>query len=99
MTAAFPLTTEDLVDVKRELGPFARWKGLGLNLGISPKSLEVIENDYRWTDDQLEAVLLQWLKQNYDVDEHRLPSWGWLAEAVKPIDHVLALKIFNRHPS
>ena len=99
MTAAFPLATEHLVDVKHELGPFARWKELGLNLGLSPESLEVIENDYRRTGDQLETVLLQWLKRNYDLKKFRLPSWGQLAEAVKPIDHALASTIKNRHPS
>ena len=99
MTAAFPLTTEHLADVKCELGPFARWKLLGLNLGISSNSLEVIENDYRRTDDQLEAALLQWLKRNYDLDKYGLPSWRRLVEAVKPINHALALTIQDRHPS
>ena len=94
-----PLATKDLVHVKRELGPFARWKGLGLNLGISPESLEVIENDYRQTDDQLEAVLLHWLEKDFDRDEYGLPSWRRLAEAVKPIDHALSLTIQDRHPS
>ena len=79
-TATFPLATEHLADVKRELGPFARWKELGLNLGLSPKSLEVIENDSSRTDDRLHAVLLQWLQRNYDLDKYGLPSWGggWL---------------------
>ena len=99
VTAAIPLATEHLVDVKHELGPFSRWKVLGLNLGLSPESLEVIENDYRRTDDQLEAILLQWLKRNYDLDKYGLPSWRQLAEAVKPIDHALASTIKDRHPS
>ena len=99
MTAVFPLATEHLVDVKRELGPFARWKELGLNLGLSPKSLEVIEIDYSRTDDWLHAVLLLWLQKNYDVDKSGLPSWRQLAEAVKPIDPALALTIMDKHPS
>ena len=99
MTAAFPLATKHLVDFRRELGPFARWKGLRLNLGLSPESLEVIENDYRRTDDQLEAVLLHWLKRNYDLDENGFPSWWRLAEAVKPIDRALSFTIQDRHPS
>ena len=99
MTDAFPLATKHLVDVKRELGPFARWKGLGLNLGLSPKGLEVIENDSSRTDDWLHAVLFQWLKRNYEVDKYGLPSWSRLAEAVKPIDYALALTIQDRHPS
>ena len=59
MTAAFPLATKHLVDVRHELCPFARWKALGLNLGLSPESLEVIENDYRRMDNRLKEVLLQ----------------------------------------
>ena len=97
--AAFPLTTKHLVDVKCALCPFARWKELGLHLGLSPESLEVIENDSSRTDDQLCAVLLQWLQRNYDLDEYGLPSWRRLAEAVKPINHALALTIKERHPS
>ena len=99
VTAAFPLATKHLVDVRCELGPFARWKVLGLNFGLSPENLEVIENDYRWTDDQLEAVLLQWLKRNYDLEKYGLPSWERLVDAVKPIDHALASTIKDRHPS
>ena len=99
MAAAFPLAIEHLVDVKHELGPFARWKELGLNLGLSPKSLEVIENDYSRTDDRLHMVLLLWLQRNYDVDKSGLPSWRRLAEAVKPIDRALALTITDKHPS
>ena len=99
VTAAFPLATEHLVEVKHELGPFARWKEFGLHLGLSAESLEVIENDYRRTNDQLEVVLLQWLKRNYDLEKYGLPSWGRLAEAVKPINHALASTIKDRHPS
>ena len=98
-TAAFPLATEHLVDVKHELCPFASWKELGLNLGLSPDCLEVIENDSSRTDDRLHTVLLQWLKRNYDLDKYGLPSWGRLAEAVKAIDHALASTIKDRHPS
>ena len=98
-TAAFPLTTKHLVDIKHELCPFARWKELGLIFGLSPDSLEVIENDFSRTDDRLHAVLLQWLKRNYDLHESELPSWGRLAEAVKPIDYARSLRIKDRHPS
>ena len=98
-TAPFPLTTKHIVDVKHELCPFAKWKELGLNLGLSPESLEVIENDSSRTDDRLHAVLLQWLQRNYDLDKSGLPSWRQLAEAVKPINHTLASTIKDRHPS
>ena len=98
-TAAFHLATKHLVDVKGELFHFAQWNNLGLNLGLSPDHLDVIKNDYRQTDDRLEAVLLQWLKRNYDIDKYGLPSWRRLSDAMKPIDRALALTIEERHPS
>ena len=99
MTAAFHLATKHLADVKRELGPFTHWNDLGLNLGLAPECLEVINIDYRRTNDRLEAVLLQWLNRNYDLDKYGLPSWRQLGAALKPINHALALTIEERHPS
>ena len=85
------------MDVKHELGHFADAKELGLNLGLSPKLLEVIERDYRWTSEQLGAILLQWLERNYDLEKYGLPSWSTLVHAVDPIDHDLALTIKRNH--
>ena len=87
----------DLVDVKHELGYFADVKDLGLNLGLPAKLLEVIERDYRFTSEQLGAVLFHWLERNYDVEKHGLPSWSALVKAVDPIDHVLAFEIRRNH--
>ena len=84
--------------VKKEVGKFAEWKDLGLNLGLSVESLEVIEKDYRWTKDQLEAVLLQWLRRDYNLGKHGSPSWSQLAKAVEPINCALAICIRERHP-
>ena len=97
--AAFPLTPKHIMDVERELGPFAKWRKLGLHLGLPPESLQNIDVEYRLTNDRLVAVLREWLKGNYDVDEYGLPSWGRLAEAVKPIDQSLYCAIKERHPS
>ena len=85
------------MDVERELGNFPRWKSLGLNLGLLWSKLEVIERDYKFTDEQLQAVLTEWLKQNYDLEKYGLPSWSRLADAVEPIDHALAIAIKKRH--
>ena len=85
------------MDVKRELGDFAQWKDLGLNLGLSPSSLEVIEEDHRWASERLEAVLLRWLRRNYNLDKYNPPSWIGLADVVKPINHALAVSIKERH--
>ena len=96
MFGAFHIAA-DLVDVKHELGYFAQVKELGLNLGLSAKLLEVIERDYRWTSDQLGVVLFHWLERNYAVKKYGLPSWSALANAVDPIDHVLAFEIRRNH--
>ena len=85
------------MDVKRELGHFAHSKELGLNLGLSPQLLEVIERDYRWTSEQLGAILLKWLERNYDLEKYGLPSWSALVNAVEPIDRALALTIKTNH--
>ena len=90
--------TEQLLDVKKEVGKFAEWSDLGLNLGLSVESLEVIRKDYQWTKDRLEAVLLQWLRRDYDLDKYGSPSWSRLAGAVEPINRVLAIRIRESHP-
>ena len=94
---AFCIATEHLVDVRRELGHFARWHDLGLNLGLSPEHLEVIDSDSKRTDDKLKEVLFEWLKGSYDVQKHGSPLWSALVSAVDPINHSLALKIKKNH--
>ena len=94
---AFCTAAERLVDVKHELGDFADAKELGLNLGLSPQLLKVIERDYKWTNEQLGEILLKWLERKYDVEKYGLPSWSALANAVDPIDHALALEIKKNH--
>ena len=91
------IATEHLRDVRRELGHFARWHDLGLNLGLSPKHLEVIDSDSKRTDDKLKEVLFQWLKGSHDEEKYGLPSWSALVDAVDPIDHSLALTIKRNH--
>ena len=97
MFYAFCTASEHLADVKHQLGHFAQWKDLGLNLGLSPLCLEVIEKDHKWASEQLEAVLLQWLKKNYNLNKYKPPSWSRLADAVEPINCALAIAIKERH--
>ena len=97
MFCAFCTASEHLADVKHELGDFAQWKGLGLNLGLSPSRLEVIEEDYKWTNERLEAVLLRWLRRNYNLNKYKPPSWRRLVDAVEPINHALAIAIKERY--
>ena len=98
MSCTFCIAVEQLVDVKKELDRFIRWKDLGLNLGLHCSKLEEIERDYRWTNERLEAVLTEWLRMNYDIEKYGLPSWRQLAHAVEPVDCALALAIKEHHP-
>ena len=97
MFCAYLTATEDLLAVEQELGEFSKWKDLGLNLGLSADSLEVIEEDQRLTKGRVQAVLLKWLRKEYRVDKHEPPSWKALAEAVRPVNRALAMKIYDRH--
>ena len=97
MFCACYIATEDLVDVKQELGDFVNWYDLGLNFRLSPDSLDMIEEDHRSTKKRLQAVLLQWLRKGYNIQKYGLPSWAALADAVKPINHALAMTIKDRH--
>ena len=94
---AFCTAAEHLVDVKHELGHFARWHDLGLHLGLSPQHLEVIDSDGKGTNEKVKKVLLEWLKGNHDVEKYGLPSWSALVNAVDPFDHALALTIKKNH--
>ena len=87
---------EHLRAVKEELGPFAEWYDLGLNLGLSANLLDVIKKDAGSTGDQVQAVLCDWLRQNYNVQQYGLPSWKMLVNAVQPINGALARNIRDR---
>ena len=86
-----------LRDVEEEVGVFAKWESLGLNLGLYADRLEVIKQDAGLTEDRLRAVLRNWLRRNYNVEQNGLPSWKMLANAVQPIDGALAKSIWQRH--
>ena len=93
---------DDLIDVKSELLPVAaRWKDIGLSLRLAPDQLNVIERDNRNSEDCLTKTLELWLKQDYDTDQWRPPSWRLLATAVgDPAggkNYALAKKITKDH--
>ena len=98
MSRSFCIAIKNLVEVKNELGHFAKWHELGLQLGLTYSQLEVIESDKGSNNERLAAVLSDWLRMNYDTEEHRLPSWSSLATAVEQIDGALAKTIKERHP-
>ena len=74
---------EDLRDVRSALGPvIARWKHIGLTLGLDPGQLEAVERDKGNCEDCLTEVLTLWLKRNYNTERFGEPSWEMLARAV-----------------
>ena len=98
MFCPYHTAIDDLPDVEKVLGAFAKWDSLGLNLGLHSDRLEVIKQDAGLTEGRLRAVLSNWLRRNYSVERNGLPSWKALANAVQPIDGALAMKIAkDRH--
>ena len=97
MFCAYYTAITHLRDVEEKLGAFAKWKNLGLNLGLSADRLEVIKQDNESTDERLQAVLCDWLRKKYNIQQNGLPSWKMLADAVQPINRALAEKIRDRY--
>ena len=74
---------DDLQDVRSALEPVnARWKPIGLTLGLDHGQLEAVERDKVNCEDCLTEVLTLWLKRNYNTEKFEEPSWEMLARAV-----------------
>ena len=74
----------DLFEVKRELLPVtARWKHVGLALGLNPNTLDAIERENKDSENCLARMLTLWLKKNYNTERFGEPSWELLAKAVR----------------
>ena len=97
MFDVYSVATADLAQVKREMGHFAQWKDLGLNLGLSAEHLEEIQSNLQTASERLHDVLLHWLRRNYNVHDYDFPTWQQLAHAVDPINHALAINIRENH--
>ena len=97
VSRAFCIAINNLVEVKNELGHFAKWHELGLQLGLTYSQLEVIESDKGSNNERLAAVLSDWLRMNYNTAKYGLPSWSSLAAALEQIDGALAKTIKERH--
>lgn len=75
--------SDDLFAVKSKLVPVAaRWKDLGLALGLDPNKLDIIEGENKKMEQCLSQVLHLWLNQLYDTKKFGEPSWQLLATAV-----------------
>ena len=92
---------DDFCDVYQELITIkARYYELGIMLGLRPGDLVAIRkgNDI---DLAFSEILLMWLRQNYDVHKHGLPTWRNLVKAVDhPAggnNHTLAMSIADKH--
>ena len=70
-------------DVKVKVLPVAaRWRDIGLALGISDSKLETIKADTLAVRDRLTDMLRLWLNRAYNVEKYGEPSWQSLREAV-----------------
>ena len=61
----------------------ARWKDIGLVLGISDSNLHTIEVNNSKVEDCLREMLKLWLNKVYLVARYGNPSWQALREAVR----------------
>ena len=65
-----------------EAGMAARWRDIGLALGLSNDRLDLIRRNHRTIKDCLTAMATEWLNKAYDVGELGEPSLQRLSEAV-----------------
>ena len=59
----------------------ARWRDIGLALGISDSKLETIKAANSDIEDRLTDMLRLWLNRAYNVEKYGEPSWQSLREA------------------
>ena len=72
---------EDLCDIVKELTCVAaRWRNIGILLGIRASDLDAIRGDR--PIDCLLAMLLIWLRKSYNVKRFGEPTWLKLVEVV-----------------
>ena len=61
----------------------ARWRDIGLALGISDSQLETIEANKSDVEDYLTDMLRLWLNKSHNVEKYGEPSWQILRDAVR----------------
>ena len=73
------------------------WSDLGLELGLSQRTLEDIEANKSRVDERLRECLVKWLERADEVDEKGGATWAVLANALERIgqkataDHISEL--------
>lgn len=79
-----------------------RLNTFAVQLGLSPNTVEVAQNECTTVSERLQRIILEWLRRNYDTKIHGLPSWRRLCTAVASKaggrDKSLALEIADQHP-
>ena len=101
----FPMSIaeEDFHEVYHELWTIkANYHQLGVMLGLPPGELQTIKLANSQNIAQaFTDVLLTWLRQQYNVQKHGLPTWQRLVEAVDSpcggSNPALAIRIAENH--
>ena len=77
---------DDLFAVRAVLKNVIKWKDLGLALGLIFPTLQKIDSEKHGNvDDCMMEMLAAWLKQQDNVKQRGVPSWGVLQTALKHI--------------
>ena len=97
-----PPDINDLFEVHSELcNVAAKWKGLGLALGLHPGTLDTVKANCHDVEDCLREVLTLWLNKVDNTRRFGAPSWQLLVAAVAhPAggnNPALALTIAHNH--
>ena len=93
----------DFKDVWCKVGFLSdRWDSIGLMLGISIRTIKVIEDNHPRNNHRcLREVLTHWLQKDYDYESNGNPSWLTLRDCIKSKnggnDIALAVDITKEH--
>jgi len=90
---------DDLADVLDAIETLAAdWRKLAVRLRLKDSSMEVIQANHPGDCVScLSDAIKDWLKMNYNVQRHGVPSWRSLVQAVAHVDKALALHIADEH--
>ena len=74
-----------------------------MHLGLKPSKISRIQSDNPNNSARaLQEVVVEWVRQNYDVQKFGPPSWKMVVKAVAADtggrNKLLAKKIANKHP-
>ena len=73
----------------------AKWRKIGVDLGVSYDEIEAIEGNRKNTDDILVDLLAAWLRRESEGQPE--PTWKKLCEVVSTIDKTTAEVLAQEH--